>query len=67
MVHPEYQGLGIGKLLMEEIEKQGTAKRYELFTGSQSLRNIGLYEKLGYRKFKTKVINEKVNLVFMEK
>ncbi|WP_141505683.1 GNAT family N-acetyltransferase [Paenibacillus luteus] len=67
MVHPEYQGLGVGKLLMQEIEKACFAQRYELFTGSNSLKNIRLYEKLGYRIFNTKVINEQVSLVFMEK
>lgn len=67
MVHPEYQGLGVGKLLMQEIEKACLAQRYELFTGSKSLKNIGMYEKLGYRIFNTKVIHEQVSLVFMEK
>ncbi|MFX3634786.1 MAG: GNAT family N-acetyltransferase [Candidatus Pristimantibacillus sp.] len=67
MVHPEYRGLGIGKDLMNEIEKMSLTTRYELFTGNKSVNNIRLYEKIGYRIFKTKEINESLSLVFMEK
>jgi hypothetical protein len=34
---------------IEEIVE--SAKRFELFTGHQSIKNIYLYQKLGYREF----------------
>lgn len=49
MVHPEYQGRGIGSMLMEAIENRfADVSSWELFTGELSVRNIRLYERLGY-------------------
>ena len=68
MVHPDFQGRGIGRRLMEEMEGGfPDAERFELFTGHRSLRNIGLYERLGYRIFRTEPASPLVTLVFMEK
>ncbi|NVN89756.1 MAG: GNAT family N-acetyltransferase [Desulfuromonadales bacterium] len=50
MVHPDFQGWGIGSRLMEAMEARfPTAQSWELFTGEMSLRNIHMYEQLGYR------------------
>ena len=44
IVHPDYQGQGIGTALMEQIESCfGQAQRFELFTGHKSERNFHLY------------------------
>lgn len=68
IVHPDFQNRGIGTRLMNEIEKTfAQAKRFELFTGNRSERNIHLYRKLGYRIFKSEELTEDVTLVFMEK
>src|SRR5215211_3522477 len=70
MVEPKLQNRGIGTLLMKAIEQQFTppeVTRYELFTGHKSIRNLCLYQKLGYREFKRKPVNETVTTVFMEK
>lgn len=68
MVHPDYQNKGIGKQLMNEIEKQFPNARFELFTGGRSTRNISFYEKLGYRGFKhEKLPIEETVFLFMEK
>jgi len=68
IVHPDFQNRGIGTLLMQEIERRfGEAKRFELFTGYLSKRNIYLYEKLGYQIFKREKISENLELVYMEK
>jgi N-acetylglutamate synthase-like GNAT family acetyltransferase len=68
IVHPDYQNRGIGKTLMKEIENCFTeVKRYELFTGSKSVKNICFYRKLGYSIFKTEKLNNQVDLVYLEK
>ncbi|OGS35354.1 MAG: GNAT family N-acetyltransferase [Elusimicrobia bacterium RIFOXYB2_FULL_49_7] len=68
IVHPDHQKQGIGTKLMHEIEKIFIkSTRFELFTGSKSKKNIRFYEKRGYIMFKIDKINDKVNLMFMEK
>jgi ribosomal protein S18 acetylase RimI-like enzyme len=68
IVHPECQNLGMGTKLMQAIEQHfQAAKRFELFTGCKSERNLYLYQKLGYRIFKREDLNENVGLVYLEK
>jgi ribosomal protein S18 acetylase RimI-like enzyme len=68
VVHPDFQNRGIGTRLMNEIESRfSDAKRFELFTGSKSKRNIHLYQKLGYRIFKEERASDRVMLVYFEK
>jgi ribosomal protein S18 acetylase RimI-like enzyme len=68
IVHPDYQGRGIGTRLMNAIEARfAQAERFELFTGSRSVRNIGLYERLGYRQFSTKAVTQDLTFVYLEK
>jgi N-acetylglutamate synthase-like GNAT family acetyltransferase len=68
IVHPDYQNRGIGKELMRDIENCFIDnKRYELFTGSKSIKNIYFYKKLGYNIFKTEKLNNQVDLVYLEK
>ncbi|WP_249870632.1 GNAT family N-acetyltransferase [Oceanobacillus saliphilus] len=68
MVHPEYQNQGIGRKLLEEIEKYFEHVTFKLFTGSLSTKNIALYEKLGYKGYKTgKLDVEDTIFLFMEK
>lgn len=68
MVHPLYQNLGIGKKLLREIESYfGYVKRYELFTGHQSKRNIYFYKKFGYTSFKTEQVSQRRQRLYMEK
>ncbi len=68
IVHPKHQNKGIGTKLLKSIEKNfDTIKRYELFTGDKSMRNLYLYKKLGYKIFKMEVLNEDVKLKFLEK
>lgn len=68
IVHPDYQNKGLGTRLMNEIEKIFKyCQRYELFTGHKSEKNIYLYQKLGYKIFDTKKVNDNLSMLFMEK
>ncbi|MFX1257354.1 MAG: GNAT family N-acetyltransferase [Promethearchaeota archaeon] len=68
MVHPDFHNNGIGTKLMYKIEEFfNKTKRYELFTGHKSERNLYLYQKLGYNKFKMEKINNNLNMVYLEK
>lgn len=67
IVHPDYQNKGIGRKLMEAIEKCFKGVSYELFTGYLSEKNLAFYEKLGYKRFKTERVTDNLQLVYMEK
>ncbi|MBM4340607.1 MAG: GNAT family N-acetyltransferase [Deltaproteobacteria bacterium] len=68
IVHPDFQNHGIGKQLMGRIEEIfQEVPRFEIFTGHKSERNLHLYGKLGYRRFKTVTANEKLIIIFLEK
>ena len=68
IVHPDFQNQGIGTRLLNEIEKVfSDARRFELFTGHRSEKNLYLYQKLGYRIFRSEDITENLTLVYLEK
>jgi ribosomal protein S18 acetylase RimI-like enzyme len=68
IVHPDFQNQGIGTKLMVEIEKIfSTCQRFELFTGARSERNLYLYQKLGYKIFKTAKITDQTTIVYLER
>ena len=68
IVHPDFQGNGIGTSLMHAIESCfPTAKRFELFTGHKSERNLRLYKRLGYHVFRQQRINDALIFTYMEK
>lgn len=48
-----------------EVEYPGL--RYELFTSNRSVRNIALYQRLGYNIFSRKKITEEMDFVYLEK
>lgn len=68
IVEPAWQSRGLGRRLMAAIEAEfSQAQRYELFTGSLSARNLRIYEKLGYRPFRTQEVSPQLSLVFLAK
>ena len=67
MVHPDYRHRGYGTKLLGEIEKYFPHKRYELFTSTRSIDNIRLYQRMGYREFDRRSIDDRLDYVYMEK
>ncbi len=68
IVHPVFQNQGIGKRLMEAIEKEFLeVDKFELFTGHRSSKNLAFYKKLGYQVLKRQAIHPDLELVFLEK
>lgn len=67
-VHPDYQNKGIGRKLINSIEKHfNQCNKYSLFTGKKSLKNIKLYSSLGYNIIKEEKINGNLTFVHFEK
>lgn len=65
---PEFQGRGIAQKAIRLCEEIHGSEDWELDTILQEPKNCHLYEKMGYRRTgKTKVINERLTLVFYEK
>lgn len=68
IVHPKWRNRGIGTRLMAEVEAMNQdAVRFELFTGSHSIRNLSFYHKLGYKEFRRERLSKQVELVYLEK
>lgn len=68
IVHPDYQNQGIGTRLMNKIEEIfNESERYELITGHISKKNLHIYQKRGYKIFKSEKLTGNLNLVYLEK
>jgi ribosomal protein S18 acetylase RimI-like enzyme len=68
IVHPDYQGQGIGSALLERVEaSMPDVGKYELFTGTRSDANIRLYRRHGYRITRQQDLSPTLSVVFMEK
>ncbi len=68
IVQPDMQNRGIGTSLLKAIEDHfNHARRYELFTGNKSERNLCLYRKAGYQIFRTEQLTDLVSVLYMEK
>ena len=68
IVHPDYQNQGIGTQLLSKIEEMfSKSRRFELFTGHKSEKNLYLYQKLGYNIFRDETVTKELKLVYLEK
>jgi GNAT superfamily N-acetyltransferase len=66
-VWPNLWGKGIGSTLLSALESLfPDAKRFELFTGEQSERNLVMYRSRGYVPFKTAQLG-KTKVIFLER
>lgn len=66
LVHPNYQGVGVGTAMIKEFEKIQIAPRYELYASIRCPQNIRLYERLGFKRFKETRM-ESNGFVYLEK
>ena len=68
IVHPYFRGRGIGRRLVEEIEKAfPNAKRFEVKTGHRSERNLFQFHAQGYQEFKTEPFTPAITWVYLQK
>lgn len=67
IVHPEEQGKGYGGQLLKAIEQIYPDNRYELYTSNKSIKNLSIYEHLGYCRFKEVQVSPDLILIYLEK
>ena len=67
IVHPDHQGKGIGTKLLQAIECAYPTLCYELFTSNRSEKNLSLYERQGYKRFKEKKLSPALSFIYLEK
>jgi ech hydrogenase subunit C len=68
IVHPYFRGRGIGRRLVDEIEKAfPNVKRFEVFTGHRSERNLFQFRAQGYQQFKTEQFTPAITWVYLQK
>ena len=67
MVHPDQRRKGYGRRLLLSVEKYFDYNRFELFTSTRSKDNIRLYEKMGYKSYDEKAVDDELTFVYMEK
>lgn len=65
-VHPDYREHGIGESLLYAIEKVYPSQFCQLFTSAQSINNLSLYQKVGYKHFKETISNG-IKFVYLQK
>lgn len=71
IVHPRMQRHGLGGRLLDAIEAhfagEPAAKRFRLFTGHRSERNLRMYRSHGYAPVSTREMGPKLTIVTLEK
>lgn len=67
MVHPKYRRRGIGESLLKAVEARFSGKLLELYICTKSVKNICLYEKVGYRKDREEGGHNGLSFVYMHK
>ena len=67
MIHPDYRRKGLAQILLNEVDNIYPNIIKELYTCTKSWTNIRLYEKVGYKQYKTVEENSGLSFVYMRK
>ena len=68
IVKKDFRNNGIGGQLLRAVETYfPDCKRWVLFTGHKSEKNLYLYCKHGYKEFKREVANTNMTMIYLEK
>ena len=67
MVHPSCRHQGFAQRLLSEVDRAYPEQIKELYTCTESWRNIRLYEKMGYRPYKQVAGGQGLSFVYMRK
>lgn len=68
VVRPDHRGRGIGRALMNDIERRfAHVQRFELFTREDHERNRPFYASLGYLPFRTEKVSDTLTFVHLQK
>jgi ribosomal protein S18 acetylase RimI-like enzyme len=68
IVHPEYQNRGIGRKLMLAVEETfPQCRKFSLFTGKNSVKNLYFYGSLGYKQVREEYVHDTLTFVYLEK
>lgn len=68
IVHPSHQNNGIGKQLLLHVEDAfSECSNFVLFTGFMSMKNLYIYNKLGYKEYDRQAISPQFTFVFLQK
>lgn len=67
MVHPNFQGKGVGLALLKHIESEFKELPYQLYTVKKSIKNVNFYMHHGYKKIKEIKEEDGVTLILFSK
>jgi ribosomal protein S18 acetylase RimI-like enzyme len=67
IVHPDHQNKGLGRRLLQAAENAFPGKRYALHTRNKSVKNLRLYERCGYNRYKEDAAAPGLVFVYLEK
>jgi GNAT superfamily N-acetyltransferase len=68
VVHPDFEGRGIGPGLMREIEERfPTVSTFWFVAGYKTRRKIRLLKRIGYKTRSKEIVSEKLKLLSLEK
>ena len=67
MVDQDFRNRGIASELLTAVEELSQEKVFELYTCTKSYKNINLYEKLGYKIYKTEKGERDLSFAYMRK
>jgi ech hydrogenase subunit C len=68
IVHPYFRGRGIGRRLVDEIEKVfPSARRFETKVGHRNERSLLRFQKQGYKQFKTEPFTPSITWIHLQK